>query len=216
MNQTVAGSKTRKLLLQTTTGAIVGAVVTFLFLEYAGASADIHDPGRLTAIAAGLIYVLMGALVGVGALAPGAGARFLNVEDAQEILDERPKIGLGAVVCILVGVLLIALALTPGGDFQGLLSRDVAAWIVAAAFAGVIVLGFRMRRRVDEFNSALSVEATALAMHICVLLFGGWAALAHLGFVSWIAPLGLLGGFALIKLAAIFFIVGKRGMLMPR
>lgn len=216
MNQVLRGPKTRKLLLQTISGAVVGAAVTFFFLEYVGSAADIHDPGRLTAIGAGIIYVLMGAFVGIGALAPGAGARFLNVEDAQEIVEERSKIGPGAMVCILVGVLLIALALTPGGDFPGLLSPGPAALVAAACFAGVIALGFRMRRRVDEFNRALSIEATAVAMHICVVLFGGWAALAHLGYVSWIAPLGLLGGFALIELAAIFFIVGKRGMLMPR
>ena len=216
MTQVMAGPKTRKLLMQTVSGAIIGALVTFLFLEYAEPAADIHDPGRLTAIAAGIIYILMGAFVGLGALAPGAGARFLNVEDAQEIVEERSKIGPGAVVCILVGVLLIALALTPGGDLPGLLPRDAAAWIAAASFIGVVVLGFRMRRRIDEFNRAMSTESTALAMHISVILFGGWAALAHLGHVEWIAPLGLLGGFALIELAAIFFIVGKRGMLTPR
>ena len=216
MNQVVAGSKTRKLLLQTFSGAIVGAGVTFLFLQYAEASANIHDPGRLTAIAAGIIYILMGGFVGLGTLVPGAGAKFLNVQDAEEIVEERSKFGPGAIVCILVGVLLLALALTPDGEFPGALSVQAAGWVAAASFVALCVLGVWMRKGIDEFNRALSMEASALAMHISVFLFGGWAALAHLGHVEWIAPLGLLGGFALIELVAIFFIVGKRGMLTPR
>jgi len=53
-------------------------------------------------------------------------------------------------------------------------------------------------------------------MNLSFLLFGGWAALAHLGYAQWITPLGLLSGLALVQLAAIFWVVGERGMLMPR
>jgi hypothetical protein len=60
------------------------------------------------------------------------------------------------------------------------------------------------------------MEGSASAMNLSFLLFGGWAALAHFGYVQWITPLGLLSGLALVQLAAIFRVVGKRGMLIPR
>ena len=47
--------------------------------------ADFDDPARLAAAATGIIYALMGLSVGFGTIAPGTGAQFLNVEDADEI-----------------------------------------------------------------------------------------------------------------------------------
>src|SRR5688572_16403851 len=152
---------------------------------------------RRAAAATGIIYTLMGLFVGVGALAPGAGAKFLNVEDADEILAERKSIGPGAVGCLLIGLLLMALALTPGGGQPGALSPDAAIGIAAACVVGLLAVGWWVRGRVDEFNRQLGVESSALAMHVSLLLFGGWAALAHAGCVQMIAPIGLLAGFAL-------------------
>ena len=81
--------------------------------------------------------------------------------------------------------------LTPGGDQPGALTRDMAALVAVAAFASLVVLGLWMRGQIDEFNRSLSTESSALALRVSLLLFGGWAALAHLGYVEWIAPLGL-------------------------
>ena len=206
----------KKLIVQTLTGAAFGAAGTFLFLQLGGKVADFDDPARLAAAATGIIYVLMGLFVGIGALAPGAGAKFLNVEDADEILAERKSIGPGAIGALLIGLLLMALALTPGGDQPGALSPDAAIGIAAACVAGLLAVGWWVRGKVDEFNRQLGVESSAIAMNVSLLLFGGWAALAHVGYIQMIAPLGLLAGFALLELGAIFWVVGKRGLLVPR
>jgi hypothetical protein len=206
----------QKLIVQTLTGAAFGAAGTFLFLKFGGRVADFDDPARLAAAATGIIYTLMGLFVGLGALAPGAGAKFLNVEDADEILAERKSIGPGAIGALLIGLLLIAFALTPGGGQPGALSPDTAIVIAAACLAGLLAVGWWVRGKTDEFNRQMGIESSAIAMNASVLLFGGWAALAHAGYVQWITPLGLLAGFALIELGAIFWVVGKRGMLAPR
>lgn len=211
MTEVVDGTKTRKLVLQAAFGALVGAAVTYLFFELGEGAVDLDDPVRVTAAASGIVYALIGLFVAVGALVPGAGAKFLNVEDADELVEERAKIGPGALGCLLMGLLLIVLALMPGG-----LSRDAAAGVSAVCFAGLAAIHFWMRGRVDEFNQSLSREASALAMHCSLVFLGGWAALAHLGYVEWIAPLGLLTAFAILELGAIFWVVGKRGLLVPR
>ena len=216
MTRVMEKKTARKLIVQILTGAAFGAAGTFLFLQYGGEVADFEDPSRLAAAATGIIYALMGLFVGFGAIAPGAGAKFLNVEDADEILAERKSIGPGAVGCLLIGLMLMALALTPGGGRPGALSPDAAVVIAAICVAGLIATSYWIRGRIDEFNRQLGVESSALAMHASILLFGGWAALAHAGYVQWIAPLGLLAGFALLELGAIFWVVGKRGMLVPR
>lgn len=216
MTRVMQKKTTQKLIFQTLTGATFGAAGTFLFLRFGGEVADFEDPSRLAAAAIGVIYVLMGLFVGVGALAPGAGAKFLNVEDADEILAERKSIGPGAIGALLIGLMLMALALTPGGGQPGALSPDTALAIAAACLAGLLAVGWWVRGKVDEFNRQMGVESSAIAMNASLLLFGGWAALAHVGYVQWITPLGLLAGFALLELGAIFWVVGKRGMLTPR
>jgi hypothetical protein len=216
MNQVMDGSKTRKLIVQLLGGAVVGALVTFFFLRTGSRIADFDDPARLAAVAAGIIYLLMGGIVAIGAMLPGAGAKFLNVEDAAEIVEERGKLWPSALVCILAGVMLLALAMTPGGDLPGALSRDAAAAVAAAAFAALVVASLWMRGRIDEFNRSLGTESAAMALYLSFLLFGGWGALSHLGYVEWVAPLGVLAGFALLQLLAMFWVIGRRGLLMPR
>jgi hypothetical protein len=216
MNQVMNGTKTRKLIVQLVSGAVVGAAVSYFFFRSMDGAANLDDPARLAAVAAGIIYVLMGAIVAIGAMLPGAGARILNVEDADEIVEERGKLTPSAIACLLVGTLLLALALTPGGDLPGALSRDAAAYIAAGSFAALVVVSLWMRGRIDEFNRSLGTESAALALYLSALLFGGWGALAHLGYVEWIAPLGVLAGFALLQLGAVFWVVGRRGLLMPR
>jgi len=216
MSQVMDGAKTRKLLLQGLSGAVAGALVTYFAFEYSDNVADLDDPSRLAAMAVGIVYALMGLFVAIGSLVPGAGAKFLNVEDAAEIVEERSKFAPGAAACGLMGILLIALALTPGGDLPGALTRDAAAIVAAAAFAGLVVVSIWMHGRLDEFNRSLGMEASALAFELWLLLFGGWAALAHLGYVEWIQPLGLLAGFAILQLGATFWVIGRRGLLVPR
>ena len=216
MNQVMDGVKTRKLIVQLVSGAIVGALFTFFFLETADKVVDFQDPARLSAVAAGIIYILMGGIVAVGAIMPGAGAKFLNVEDAAEIVEERGKLWPSAIVCMLVGIMLLALALTPGGGLPGAVSPGVAGYIAAASFAALIVVSLWMRGKIDEFSRSLGTESAAMALYLSTLLFGGWGALAHLGYVEWIAPLGVLAGFALLQLLAMFWVIGRRGLLMPR
>jgi membrane associated rhomboid family serine protease len=216
MTRVMQKKTTQKLIVQTLTGAAFGAAGTFLFLRFGGKVADFDDPSRLAAAATGIIYALMGLFVGLGAIVPGAGAKFLNVEDADEILAERKSIGPGAIGCLLIGLLLMALSLTPGGGSPGGLSPDAAMAIAAVCVGGLLLVGWWVRGKIDEFNQRLGIEASALAMHLSLLLFGGWAALAHVGYVQWITPLGLLAGFALLELGAIFWVVGKRGLLVPR
>lgn len=216
MTSAIDRTKTRTMIVRMLSGAVVGAAVTGLFLTFVTDLPDFSDTSRLVAVMAGLCYGLMGLAVGIGTLAPRLGATFLNVEDANEISEERHMLGSAAIACLLAGVLFIALALAPARDFEGVLARDVAAGTVAASFIGLVGASLWMRRYIDELNRTLGNEASALGMNLAFLLFGGWAALAHLGYVQWIEPLGFVSGLALVLLAAIFWVVGKRGMLMPR
>ena len=210
------GSKTRKLLLQMAVGAITGAVVTFLALQSVeGSGLDLGDPARVLALLLGIVFGLMGIFVGVGTAMPGPGSRLLNVEDEEELREQRKSLWTGAIVCLLVAAMMITLALA-GADGQGLVSREAAAAILAAATIATAVVSYVGRNDYDELMRAISQEGMAWGMYVSMTVFMIWGSLAHLGYAPWISPLGMVGGLLAIQLLVIFVVCGRRGLLRPR
>ncbi|HEX9954356.1 MAG TPA: hypothetical protein VGB48_03965 [Allosphingosinicella sp.] len=210
VNKTNKGRQALKLLI----GAVAGAASTILFMEMVGKSRlESGDPGVGIAIIAGLIYFVMGAGVGFGALAPRGGAVFLNVEDAEELREQRASLGPSAISCILIGAFLLLLALAPvekGGNLT--------LWAIAAGacLAGGVAIGVATRRRADELMRQVRLEASALTLNLALVGLSAWALLAHLGFINWVTPVGLVAGLALLHLAAIFWTAARKGMMKPR
>jgi hypothetical protein len=210
MNATAQKDKMRVMLWRMLGGAVVGAAGTGLFIAFVGEPhMDLDDPGVLIAVVSGLSYVLIGLIVALGLASPQAGAKFLNVEDAEEIREEGPKLWMSTICCVLIGVLLLVLAMS-----GGLIESQTATVIAAACFAGIVIIGFVSAKRYDELTRQISLEASAGAFYTTVLLVGGWATLAHLGYVAWLSPLAFVSGVALLLLVAIFVVAAQRGLMM--
>ncbi len=210
-------SKTRKMLIQMAIGAIAGASVTYALLAIVEKSGfDMDDPARLAGLAAGIVFALMGLIVGIGTLAPRPGAHLLNVEDADELREQRRPLSRSSLVMLLIGGAMIALALAAAGGAAGKQTREVAAIAVVVAIVGVGGLSIASRGQQDELIQAVGTEAAAAAMYAVLTIFGVWAALAHLGYLAWIEPLGLLAVLLAVQLAAAFWVSGRRGLLRPR
>lgn len=216
MTGAIAKKKTRKVLLQGLGGAVAGAAATFLFLESFEGIIDARDAGQLIAACTGICYVLIGLLVAFGTAVPRLGAYVLNVEDADELVELRRSLVPSAWACVALGVFLISLALAGPAGAAGALPRDVAGLIAAGALGAIVLLAIVLSRRMDELSRQLSLESSSLCLQAAMLLFGGWAALAHLGYLSWFGPLGFLGGLALLQLVAVFVVVARRGLMQPR
>lgn len=215
MTATVDHTKWKKLLLQMVLGGVLGAAATGgLLMLFSSGGMDVTDPNRLAALVAGMVYALMGLVVGLGLAAPNAGAKLLNVEDAEELREERPNLWMATLGCILIGLFLLTLA--AAGDGARLLSDDQALVLAGTSFVGLIAMNLWLKRRYDEFTRQVSVEASALAMHCALVLVGGWAALAHLGQLPWISPLGMVALLALLELGAILWVATRKGMMTPR
>ena len=206
-----ARKPTTRDMIKALVGAIFGAAATGLFLFLLDDRIDMDNAGTMIAIVAGLSYFLMGLLVGLGALAPNTGARFLNVEDADEIREERTKLAPSAIACALIGVFLLALVLAEGfGDPTTGLS------VAGVALVGAVVIAVRTRRQGDELMRQVGFESAALTLHTGLLVMAIWAALAHLGYASWVDPLAFIAGAALLYLIAIFVVAGTKGLMRSR
>jgi MFS family permease len=213
MPASVEKNKMRTFTVRMLGGAIFGAAVTGLFLSYFGDPLlDLKDGGTMLAVTAGLIYLLIGVMMWIGMAAPSVGAHFLNVEDADELREESPKLRSGVVVLILIGVFLLTLAFAGAG----VVSTAVALGISAGCLAGVVVAGWHGARRYDEMTKRMGEEVASATLQVTMLGLGAWAALAQLGYVAWVGPLALVSGLALLQLFVSFVVVARKGMLMPR
>lgn len=204
----------KKLLIPALIGGVAG---------FAAASAAMHfidspavgglDESATVAALIGVVYLLIGLSVGFGAASPKLGARFLNVEDADELREQKKVLTLSGVAMALWGASLFALALAaPEGPMPqgGALVIGVGGIVIGS------VLSLSVYRACDELMREINLEAGALSYGLVMLVAGTWAILAHLGYMAAPAPLDLLSLFYVLVLLASFIVVGWRGMLMPR
>jgi hypothetical protein len=204
----------RKLLIPALIGGVAG------FAAASGAMYFIDSPAvggleesALVASLIAVLYLLMGTSVGFGAASPKLGARFLNVEDADELREQKKVLTLSGVSMTLWGISLLALALAAP---DGPLPQGVALAIGAGGLVVGTVLSLSVYRACDELMRAINLEAGALTYGLVLLVAGTWAMLAHLGYMAAPAPLDLLSLFFALVLIASFIVLGRRGMLMPR
>ena len=115
-----------------------------------------------------------------------------------------------AIACVLLGAFLLILC------FAESIGRDLALPLAAMSLVGIAVSGWIVAKRQDELTKQVGLEASTLTLQIVMSLFGCWAALVVLGYASWITPLAFIASLTLLQLFAIFVVIAKRGMLMPR
>jgi cytochrome bd-type quinol oxidase subunit 2 len=216
MNEVAKKSASKKLIRQLVTGAIAGAAFTGGFLVLSDDYLDLKDLGTMAAVVAGLTYLMIGLMVGLGVASPGVGARYLNVEDDQELREQRSLLSKSVASMVLIGVLLLALAAAPSDRAPGLLSAPVAAALSIGSVLALIAVMLMSRNQGDELIKQLGIEASSLAFHILATALAVWSVLAHLDYVGWISPLGMLASVAYVYLLSIFAATGKRGLMTPR
>jgi hypothetical protein len=206
-------AKMRAMLIRAAAGGVVG------FVSAAGMTHLIEGPvgglDKSATVAAliGLFYAVIGLFVGLGTASPQIGARFLNVEDADELREQKKVLTLSGVAMTLWGVGLIAIALAaPDGPLPAGVSLAVGSLTILVG----TWMSLPVYRASDELMRAISLEGGALSFGLMMLVAGGWAMLAHVGYAAGPAPIDLLSLFYVLLLVASFIVVGRRGMLAPR
>jgi len=204
----------RKLLIPALIGGVAGFAASAGMMEFIDSSA-VGGLGVSATVAAlvGMFYVVIGFGIAFGSASPQVGAKFLNVEDADELREQKKVLGLSGVAMLMWGAALVALALAAP---DGPVPQGVA---LAVGLTGLVigtVLSIQVYRASDELMLAVNLEGGALSYGLVFVVVGGWAMLAHLGYTAAPAPLDLLSLFYVLVLVASFAAVGRRGMLTIR
>jgi len=135
----------------------------------------------------------------------------IDDEAAAEEMRDRGRLFFFSFIWIAAcGLLLLVMSLAGAG---GLLSRNGAAAAALALIAVMLVLKNLVKGLTDELGRTLSRESGDIAFHLMLAVGGGWAMLAHLGYVAAPAPLDWLTMLTLLMFAASFIALGRRKML---
>lgn len=210
---TVHKPKWKKAAIAAAIGGATGFAAMFAVMEWGGGEELGALGGERIALAAiGLVYLLTGLFVAFGLAAPGAGAKVLNVEDAEELIEMRPQLVRSSVVFVMVGALLILLSASgPGGGVSDTLALGATGLVVLVA----AVLTWQTRRDLDELWRQMSNESAAATLALLVPSLLVWGVLAHLRRLPF-TPLGVLALLAALVLAGTYVATGRRGMLTPK
>lgn len=215
INETKAdGPKWGKFALSMVAGAIAGMAGSAGVLSLMdGGVFGALGASETIALLVAMLYVVMSIGVGVGAASPSFGSRFLNVEDADELREQKQSLISSAIAMLAIGLVLGVIAVS-GPD--GRIPANIGAAIAGGLLIISVVFGVRSMKFADELMQAVNKETGSTAYYLVFAVLGGWAALAHLDLVSAPQMIDVLSLFWVLGLAATFWVTGKRGMLSPR
>lgn len=189
----------------------VGAMLVIQLFE----SGSLPDLGASVEIAAlaGLVYLLTAIAVVIGVVSPKAGASFLNVEDAEELREQRGMLAYSVIGMGGAGIALIVVALA---GTEGVIEPTVALGIYIALSVIAVWVSLKSWKLQDELMRAVGNETAALSYYLLLGVGGTWALLAHLGYIAAPKPLDWLTMFWALLLLAAFIVIGRRGMMAMR
>jgi len=201
----------RKLIIPGLIGGVAAFVASQAMLTYID-SAVVGGLGLSATLAAlvGVLYCVIGFGIVVGAASPRVGARFLNVQDADDLREQARVLLHSGAAMLLWGIALIALALAAP---EGPMPQSAALVVGVGGLVIGTVVSMVIYRDMDELMLAVNLEGGAISYALVFMVVGTWAMLAHLGYVAGPQPLDLLTLFYVLVLVASFIAVGRRGML---
>jgi hypothetical protein len=150
-------------------------------------------------------------LLGLGLTAAAhAGLGLQPRQQVESIVEQGRVLPYSCVVIAALGLTLVLLSLAGPG---GVLSPGTAL-VGAVLLLGIATaLSLAIWPRIDELSQTVSRETGNAAYYLIVVAGGGWAILAHLGFVPAPTPLDWLTMLIVIMFAASVIAAGRRGML---
>lgn len=165
---------------------------------------------QVAALSVSFILVLCFIIVAIGFASPRLGMAMKMFEDIEQWEDERVMMWLSAIGGLAYTLALILLALAEPLGMAGSVPLLVVLGVLAVIFT---YTAFRLLREYDELWHGVNSETCVHAFYLTLVVGGVWSALAHLEFVSPLAPLDWITLMTVASLVGAVISTQKRGML---
>ena len=204
----------KKTLVAMTLGVLAGFLATYFFLDGldSGALPEIGASREIASLI-GILFLLIALIIGIGIISPKHGSKILNVEDAEELEEQKADLFYSALVMLIGGVSLMILAFA---EPVGPIGRGVALAAFLVSTVVTVVCSLAAQKKQDELMREIGKECAVVAFYIVTAIGGTWAVLAHLDYVAAPAPLDWMTMFWGFTLLAAFITTGRRGLLAMR
>ncbi len=216
-DEKIQGDKRKTIWKQIIYGAIFGFTITSAFNFFFGDRLDSLPALSGDAILLnfiGFIYALMGVVCGLGLILPKKMAvQMLNIEDEEELDEQRRILTGSSVIMLAIGISLCLLALS--GD-SAIISPEIAFSAIIISTLAAIFITVKDWKHYDELLRQMSLEATYLSFSITAMILWIWCSAAWIGWMSLPSPLiiiSLISGFYIIS---IFIICARKGLLIKK
>jgi hypothetical protein len=202
----------RNFVIRDAVAVIAFLLVLWGFSALAGAGAlGAMGASEWAAAVTGSVLIIVASLGVLAVASAHTGADLIDDETAAEEMRERGRLILYSLAWMAAcGLLLIVLGLSGPGGVLSQAAALAGALLLIAVLAGLGIAAWRLS---DELGRTLSHETGNMAFYLILVLGGGWAMLAHLGFVAGPAPLDWLTLFTVLLFAASFIVLGRRKLL---
>lgn len=210
-----AGKSPGKTILSLIAGGVIGFAAIMLVDVVLGESFVRSLGGsRLALGGIGIVWLLIAVICALGLLMPNAGARVLNVADADELRERRRVLTLSAAITGGYGVMLMILAVAAGPQFPtGVIAPGVAMAVLLLVMAGSTWASWHYRKLYDELDRQLAMESASWAFLLGWVAMTIWAAADFLGFGLRLTPIDVVSAFPVLMLLGAFAAIGRRGMM---
>ena len=218
MNDEASRADTKRRWKKTIFAMLLGAgfgfvsALVFMRLIDNGTLGDLETSREIAGLV-GLVFLLTGVGIGIALIMPKAGATYLNVEDADEVREQRGMLTYSSIGMAAMGAILVIAALAAP---VGPIAQGTALALIVALLVVVVGTSIAAYRRQDELMRAVGNEAGKVAFYILSLAVGGWAIAAHLGYAAGPAALDLVTLIFSSLLIAAFYVTARRGMMVMR
>jgi len=209
--------KRKKLWKQIIGGFIFGFTITlalnFLFEDMWDSFSELSSDVLLLNFI-GWIYTLMGMVCGLGLILPKKiGVQMLNIEDEEELDEQRRILTGSSIVLLAIGISLCLLALS--GD-SGIISPEIAFSAIIISTLASLFITLKDWKHYDELLRQMSLEATYLSFSMTAIILWFWCSAAWIDWMSLPSPLIIISLISGLYIISVFIICGRRGLLTIR
>lgn len=165
-------------------------------------------------MAISVIYFVIGLLVFIGIILPRKiGAVMLNVQDEEEIEDEKQNLWISSVILMAIGASQILLLMSLNNDF---ITPVIGFAAMTATYIISLIISFKQWDHYDELVKKVTFDSSYLCLSIISTILWFWCSAAWLNWVTGPTALSLLSMISGIYLLSMLIVATRLGLTETR